>query len=140
VEFSGDIGLIIGGGGASLTIFDAVIRYGGSPANYCEVGGNPTVKKVTEITKLILSRKVKGLLVITNVLNNTRVDLIARGVIKGILECGMDPKKVIGIFRVPGAWEEEGKKILAKYGIPFAGREVSLDEAVKKGLERLRGE
>ena len=139
VEFDGDIGLIIGGGGASLTIFDAVMRYGGRPANYCEVGGNPTVKKVSGITELILSRGVKGLLVITNVLNNTRVDLMARGVIKGVIESGKRPDEVIGIFRVPGAWEEEGRKILARYNVPFAGREVSIDEAVKLGLERMKG-
>ena len=46
VEFDGDIALIIGGGGASLTVFDAILRNGGRPANYCEIGGNPTVRKV----------------------------------------------------------------------------------------------
>jgi succinyl-CoA synthetase beta subunit len=44
IEFEGDIGLIIGGG-ASLTSFDAIRQYGGRPANYCEVGGNPSVRK-----------------------------------------------------------------------------------------------
>ncbi len=137
VEFDGDIGLIIGGGGASLTIFDSVRKHGGKPANYCEVGGNPTVKKVSKITELILSKNVRGILVITNVLNNTRVDLMARGVIKGIIESGREPDKVIGIFRVPGAWEDEGRKILSKYGVPFAGREISIDEAVRIGLDRI---
>src|SRR5215217_5688842 len=35
-EFDGNIGLVIGAGGGSLTLFDAVRRYGGRPANYCE--------------------------------------------------------------------------------------------------------
>ena len=46
VEFEGDLALLIGGGGASLTVFDAILRHGGRPANYCEVGGNPTEEKV----------------------------------------------------------------------------------------------
>jgi succinyl-CoA synthetase beta subunit/citryl-CoA synthetase large subunit len=40
VEFDGDLGLIIGAGGGSLTLFDAVRKHGGEPANYCEIGGN----------------------------------------------------------------------------------------------------
>ena len=46
VEFDGDLALLIGGGGASLTVFDAIKAHGGNPANYCEVGGNPTEEKV----------------------------------------------------------------------------------------------
>ena len=92
VEFDGDIALIIGGGGASLTVFDAILRSGGRPANYCEIGGNPTVRKVQELTRLLMSKPgVKSLAVVTNVLNNTRVDLVARGVIKGLLDSGIDP-------------------------------------------------
>ena len=44
VEFDGDLGLIIGAGGGSLTLFDAVRKHGGRPANYCEIGGNPRVR------------------------------------------------------------------------------------------------
>src|ERR687895_1356772 len=42
-EFDGDLGLVIGAGGGSLTLFDAVRAHGGRPANYCEIGGNPSV-------------------------------------------------------------------------------------------------
>ena len=37
-EFDGNLGLVIGAGGGSLTLFDAVRAHGGSPANYCEIG------------------------------------------------------------------------------------------------------
>jgi len=136
VEFEGDTGLIIGGGGASLTVFDAILKYGGKPANYCEIGGNPTVKKVQLLTELILSKPgVKRLAVITNVLSNTRVDLVARGVIKGMLNRGIDPKKFPVVFRVPGAWEDEGFKILNKYGIKYFERAHTMDEAAKYVVE-----
>lgn len=132
IEFDGELGLLIGGGGASLTAFDAVRRHGGRPANYCEIGGNPSVRKVQALTELLLRKPgVRRLGVIMNVVSNTRVDLVARGVIKGCLAAGRDPREAIAVFRVPGAWEEEGKKILRKYGVPFSGRTVSIDEAAR---------
>ena len=140
VEFDGELGLLIGGGGASLTVFDAVLANGGRPANYCEIGGNPSVRKIKDLTQLILSRPgVRKLAVIMNVVSNTRVDLVARGVIKGIAELGLDPREVLAVFRVPGAWEAEGGKILRHYGITFYDRTVSLDEAARVAVEKSRG-
>jgi succinyl-CoA synthetase beta subunit len=137
IEFPGDLGLLIGGGGASLTAFDAIKRHGGRPANYCEIGGNPSVRKISELTKLILSRPgVKRVAVISNVVSNTRVDLFARGVIKGILEIGMDPAQTIAVFRVPGSWEEEGFTILRRYNVPHCDRTVSIDEAARRAVAR----
>ena len=43
----------------------------------------------------------------------------------------MDPAEKIAIFRIPGAWEEEGFKILDAYGVPYADRNVSLNEAAR---------
>ena len=141
IEFDGNLGLLIGGGGASLTAFDAVRNSGGSPANYCEIGGNPTVRKVQELTKLLVSRPgVEKLAVIMNVVSNTRSDLVARGVIKGMVEAGRDPEQTIAVFRLPGAGEEECKKILKHYGVPFCGREVSIDEAAALAVERAGNE
>ena len=139
IEFEGDLGLIIGGGGASLTTFDAVKKNGGRPANYCEIGGNPSVLKVKELTKHILSKPgVKKIAVIMNVVSNTRVDLVARGVIKGILEVGREPSKTIAVFRIPGAWEEEGFKILRQYGVRYCGRDVSIDEAAERAVIEMK--
>ncbi len=132
IEFEGNLGLIIGGGGASLTAFDAIRSHGGHPANYCEIGGNPSVLKVKELTRLILSKPgVNKIAVIMNVVSNTRVDLVARGIVKGILESGRNPAETVAVFRIPGAWEEEGFKILSKYGITAQGRTVSIDEAAR---------
>ncbi len=53
-EFDGNLGLVIGAGGGSLTLFDAVRAHGGEPANYCEIGGNPSVAKACGLAKLVL--------------------------------------------------------------------------------------
>ena len=135
VEFDGSLALLIGGGGASLTVFDAVLRHGGKPANYCEIGGNPTEEKVAALTALLLSKPgVDGLAVIMNVVNNTRADVMARGVIQGILAAGRKPSEILSVFRIPGSWEEEAVAFLAEHGVVALGREVSLDEAAARAV------
>ena len=139
VEFDGNLGLIIGAGGGSLTLFDAVRKQGGKPANYCEIGGNPSVDKAKKLTKLILSKPgVEKIAVMMNVVSNTRVDMVARGVIKGCIESGKDPSRVITVFRIPGAWEEEGFKILRKYGVDYCDRSVSMYEAAGRAVAKLQ--
>jgi succinyl-CoA synthetase beta subunit/citryl-CoA synthetase large subunit len=137
-EFDGNLGLVIGAGGGSLTLFDAVRKHGGEPANYCEIGGNPSVKKACELTKLILSKPgVEKIAVMMNVVSNTRVDIVARGVIKGCVEAGRDPATTIAIFRIPGAWEDDGFKILRKYGVEYCDRSVSMYDAAGRAVAKL---
>jgi succinyl-CoA synthetase beta subunit len=137
-EFDGNLGLVIGAGGGSLTLFDAVRTYGGQPANYCEIGGNPSVSKACGLAKLVLSKPgVDKIAVMMSIVSNTRVDIVARGVIKACLELGYDPAEKIAIFRIPGAWEEEGFKILERYGVDYADRSVSLHEAARRAVERI---
>jgi succinyl-CoA synthetase beta subunit/citryl-CoA synthetase large subunit len=139
VEFDGDLALLIGGGGASLTVFDAVRRHGGRPANYCEIGGNPTEEKVAALTSLLVSKPgVRRLAVIMNVVNNTRADVIARGVLDGLRAAGRDPAQTISIFRIPGSWEKEAAEIMAAAGVFVAGRECSLDEAARTAVMEAR--
>ncbi|MBZ0293042.1 MAG: acetate--CoA ligase family protein [Anaerolineae bacterium] len=132
IPFDGNVGMLIGGGGASLTVMDAALDQGLKPANYCEIGGNPSVWKIKELTKLILSQpQVDKLVVTMNVVSNTRADLVARGVIKGVLEMGQVPGEVIAAFRIPGSWEDESRAILSHYGIRYFGRETSLDQTIE---------
>ena len=138
VEFDGDLGLIIGAGGGSLTLFDAVRKHGGRPANYCEIGGNPSVRKACELTKLVLAKPgVRKIAVMMNVVSNTRVDIVARGVIKGCIESGRDPRDAIAIFRIPGSWEQEGFKILRRYGVEYCDRSVSMYQAAGRAVAKL---
>jgi len=135
-EFDGDLGLVIGAGGGSLTLFDAVRAHGGRPANYCEIGGNPSVRKACGLAKLVLQKPgVERIAVMMSIVSNTRVDIVARGVIKACLELGYDPAEKISIFRIPGAWEEEGFKILDRYGVRYADRSTSMHEAARLAVE-----
>jgi succinyl-CoA synthetase beta subunit len=139
-EFDGNLGLVIGAGGGSLTLFDAVRRHGGRPANYCEIGGNPSVSKACNLTKLVLQKPgVEKIAVMMSIVSNTRVDIVARGVVKACVELGYDPAEKVAIFRIPGAWEEEGFKILDRYGIEYCDRSVSMFEAARRAVEKIQG-
>ena len=59
-------------------------------------------------------------------------DDVVRAFVDKSCEVGID------VFRVPGAWEEEGSKILAKYGVEFQNRTVSIDEAARIAVKRGR--
>jgi len=138
-EFDGNLGLVIGAGGGSLTLFDAVRAHGGKPANYCKIGGNPSVSKACGLAKLVLQKPgVDKIAVMMSIVSNTRVDIVARGVIKGCLEAGKDPATTIAIFRIPGAWEDDGFKILKKYGVDFCDRSVSMYDAAGRAVAKLR--
>src|SRR6202048_2014908 len=139
-EFDGNLGLVIGAGGGSLTLFDAVRAHGGRPANSRGVGGNPSVAKACGLAKLVLQKPgVERIAVMMSIVSNTRVDIVARGGIKACLGLGDDPAEKIAIFRIPGAWEEEGFKILDKYGVDYADRSVSLNEAARRAVQKIGG-
>jgi succinyl-CoA synthetase beta subunit len=138
--FHGDLGLVIGAGGGSLTLTDAVRSQGGRPANYSEIGGNPSVSKACGLAKEVLKKDgVERIAVMMSTVSNTRVDIVARGVIKACLELGKDPAETIAIFRIPGAWEEEGFKILERYGIEYCDRSVSMWEAAGRAVAKVQG-
>jgi succinyl-CoA synthetase beta subunit/citryl-CoA synthetase large subunit len=139
--FHGNLGLVIGAGGGSLTLTDAVRAQGGKPANYSEIGGNPSVAKAKGLAKEVLSKEgVDKIAVMMSIVSNTRVDIVARGVIKACLELGKDPAETIAIFRIPGAWEEEGYKILERYGVEYCDRSVSMWEAAGRAVAKIQGE
>jgi succinyl-CoA synthetase beta subunit len=138
--FEGNLGLVIGAGGGSLTLTDAVRSQGGRPANYTEIGGNPSVSKACGLAKEVLRKDgVEKIAVMMSIVSNTRVDIVARGVIKACLELDRDPGETIAIFRIPGAWEEEGYKILDRYGVEYCDRSVSMWEAARRAVDKIQG-
>ncbi|MGK2954182.1 MAG: ATP-grasp domain-containing protein [Solirubrobacterales bacterium] len=138
--FDGNLGLVIGAGGGSLTLTDAVRNQGGKPANYSEIGGNPSVAKACGLAKEVLKKDgVEKIAVMMSIVSNTRVDIVARGVIKACLELDKDPAETIAIFRIPGAWEDEGNKILDYYGVEYCDRTVSLWDAAGRAVAKIQG-
>lgn len=135
----GDIGFMCGGGGGSLLCFDALLSYGGKPANYTEFGGNPPERKVYGLVSAILSKPgVRGLLVDANITNNTQVDLVAQGIVRALQDRKIDPRTFPVVVRLIGVNNDTGREILEQAGIEYCGEEVSMSMAAKRMVEKMR--
>jgi len=120
IELDGDIAMMTSGGGGSLTNMDALLKYGGKPANYTEYGGNPPTEKMYKLTKVILAKPgINGCWIAGGIASNTRVDVTFEGIAQALRE--MKPKFPI-VIRRAGPGEKEGFEIMRKLA-----EEVGLD-------------
>lgn len=123
IELDGDIAMMSAGGGGSITNMDALISYGGRPANYTEYGGNPPAEKVEKLTRVVLSKP--GLTAcwhVGAVANNTRVDITMEGFIAGLR--AIRPPFPIVVRRGGPGWEE------ARAALERARDELHLDMTI----------
>lgn len=135
----GDIGFMCGGGGASLMMFDALLSFGGKPANYTEFGGNPPEKKVYGLVTGILAKPgVRGLIVCGNITNNTQVDVVSRGIVAALKDKGIDPRKFPVLVRYAGVNDAVGREVFTAAGIEYYGEEITITMAAKKMVEKMR--
>ncbi len=135
VALDGTIGCMVNGAGLAMGTMDIVNFYGGSPANFLDVGGGATKERVTEAFKIILSdQKVKAVLV--NIFGGiVRCDLIADGIIGAVEEVGVAVPVVV---RLEGNNAKLGAKKLADSGLNIIAA-TSLIEAAKKVVAAAEG-
>ncbi len=137
IELGGDIAILASGGGASLLNIDALLRFGGKPANYTEYSGNPPAELVKDLTKRVLHRRgLKGCWVIGGTANFTDIYETMRGFVEGLREIKPKPKYPI-VIRRGGPRQEEAflmlREIAQKEGYNFHlfGSEVSMAESAR---------
>jgi succinyl-CoA synthetase beta subunit/citryl-CoA synthetase large subunit len=135
----GDIGFACGGGGGSLMMFDALLSFGGKPANYTEFGGNPPEDKVYGLVTAILAKPgVRGLVVCGNITNNTQVDVVSKGIVRAIKDKGIDPGKFPVVVRYAGVNDAVGREIFTTAGIEYYGDDVTMNMAARKMVEKMK--
>jgi succinyl-CoA synthetase beta subunit len=134
IKLDGSIGCMVNGAGLAMATMDIIKLYGGSPANFLDVGGGATKERVTEAFKLILSdANVEGILV--NIFGGImRCDVIAEGVVAAAREVSLNVPLVV---RLEGTNVELGKKILAESGLPIVSA-GDLGDAAKKIVQEVR--
>lgn len=118
ISLDGNIGCLVNGAGLAMATMDTIKLYGGSPANFLDVGGGATTEKVTEAFKIMLKKPdLKAILV--NIFGGImKCDTIAQGVVAAAREVKLAVPLVV---RMKGTNEELGKKILADSGLPIIG-------------------
>jgi succinyl-CoA synthetase beta subunit len=128
VKLDGNIGCMVNGAGLAMATMDIIKLYGGSPANFLDVGGGATRERVTAAFKLILSDpNVEAILV--NIFGGiARCDVIAEGVVAAAREVNLHVPLVV---RLEGTNVELGRKILSQSGLPIITAEGFADAAQK---------
>lgn len=116
IQLDGNIGCLVNGAGLAMATMDTIKLFGGSPANFLDVGGGATTEKVTEAFKIMLRNPhVKAILV--NIFGGImRCDTIAEGVIAASRAVGLSVPLVV---RMKGTNEEIGRQLLADSGLPI---------------------
>ena len=128
ISLDGNIGCLVNGAGLAMATMDTIKLFGGSPANFLDVGGGATAEKVTEAFKIMLKNpEVKGILV--NIFGGImKCDTIAEGV---IVACKAVNLSVPLVVRMKGTNEDLGKKMLAESGLPIIAADTMAEAATK---------
>lgn len=128
VQLDGTIGCMVNGAGLAMATMDLTRLYGGTPANFLDIGGGAKADRVAAALRLILSdANVKA--VLFNIFGGiTRCDEVARGILAALEEVETD---VPMVARLVGTNEEAGKAILAEAQMITA---ATLEEAAQKAV------
>ena len=128
IQLDGNIGCLVNGAGLAMATMDIIKLYGGSPANFLDVGGGASAEKVTEAFKIMLKNvNLKAILV--NIFGGImKCDVIAQGVVTAARQVHL---KVPLVVRLEGTNVDIGKKILAESGLPIISANNMADAAEK---------
>ncbi len=119
------------GAGLAMATMDIIKFYGGSPANFLDVGGGATEEQVTQAFKLLVAdEKVKAILV--NIFGGImKCDVIAQGIVNAVKAVNLPVPLVV---RLEGTNVDAGKKIIADSGLPVTTAD-DLGDAAQKAVE-----
>lgn len=133
IALDGNIGCMVNGAGLAMSTMDVIQLYGGSPANFLDVGGGATTEKVAAAFRILLSDdKVEAVLV--NIFGGImKCDVIAEGVIEAVKQIDL---KIPLVVRLEGTNVEKGKALLADSGLPLIAAD-DLDDAAQKVCKTL---
>ena len=128
IKLDGSIACLVNGAGLAMATMDIIQHYGGSPANFLDVGGGASKDQVTAAFKIILSDpNVKGILV--NIFGGIMdCNVIATGIVGAVKETGLPLPLVV---RLEGNNVAAGRKTLAESGVAIIPGDSMADAAQK---------
>jgi succinyl-CoA synthetase beta subunit len=128
IGLDGNIACLVNGAGLAMATMDIIKFYGGSPANFLDVGGGATEEQVTEAFKLLISdENVKAILV--NIFGGImKCDVIAQGIINAVKAVQLPVPLVV---RLEGTNVDAGKKLIAESDLAVIAADDLADAAQK---------
>ncbi|ELZ61608.1 MULTISPECIES: ADP-forming succinate--CoA ligase subunit beta [Halorubrum] len=130
VRLSGNVGIIGNGAGLVMTTLDLVDYYGGSPANFLDIGGGAKAERVTQALDMVFSDDNVDAVVFNIFGGITRGDEVAKGINEALEQFDEIPKKVV--VRLAGTNAEEGMEIL---NTDLVEVEKTLEDAVQRAVK-----
>lgn len=132
-ELDGDIGLLVGGGGASLLQHDLMLDYGGRPANHTDSSPGPITDKLKVVLEAIVTRPgVRGLLIGYNRLQMARCDVKIEALAAVLREHAVDPRTFPIVVRLVGPAEARARELASGFeGIHYLDESATLEDAVR---------
>ena len=129
IKLDGTIGCMVNGAGLAMATMDMIKLYGGSPANFLDIGGSSNPQKVVDAMNILISDKnVKAVMI--NIFGGiTRCDDVARGLITALDIIKTDIPIVV---RLSGTNAEEGLALIKETGLPTV---KTMSQAAKKAIE-----
>jgi succinyl-CoA synthetase beta subunit len=139
-ELGGDIGIMMGGGGASLLQHDMIVDLGGAPANHTDLSPTPTIDKPLAVLSAILENpRVKGLLVSFNYLQLLPCTNLTEALAEALRRHEIDTTRFPVVIRVFGPKEDEARAAMKAFpGIHYMAPKASLDDAVARIVKLTR--
>lgn len=139
VYMGGEIGCIVNGAGLAMATMDVIQHFGGTPANFLDVGGGASAERVALALRLVLSTPgVKGILL--NIFGGiTHCDDVARGVVRALDQATPDQARLPLVVRLVGTNQDRGQEILSQAGHRLV-LASTLDEAARKVVALSAGE
>ncbi len=133
IKLDGNIGCMVNGAGLAMTTMDVIKLFGGSPANFLDIGGGAGPDKVAAAFRIILKEpNVKAILI--NIFGGiTRCDDVARGILTAMSEVGVHVPMVV---RLVGTNAKEGRELLANANM---GTAETLTDAAQKVVAAAKG-
>jgi succinyl-CoA synthetase beta subunit len=128
IKLDGSIACLVNGAGLAMATMDIIQHYGGSPANFLDVGGGASKEQVSAAFKIILSDPhVKAIFV--NIFGGIMdCNVIATGIVAAVRETGL---KLPLVVRLEGNNVVAGKKTLAESGLTLITGDSMADAARK---------
>lgn len=128
IALDGNVACMVNGAGLAMATMDIIKHYGGSPANFLDVGGGANEEQVENAFRILVSDDaVKAILV--NIFGGImKCDVIATGIVNAARKLDMQVPLVV---RLEGTNVAEGKRILADSGLALEPADT-LAEAAEK--------
>ncbi len=128
IALDGNIACLVNGAGLAMSTMDIIQHYGGTPANFLDVGGGASKDQVIAAFKIILGDKnVKGIMV--NIFGGIMdCNVIATGIVEAVKEVGL---KLPLVVRLEGNNVAAGKATLAASGLALVSGDNMADAAQK---------